>query len=87
MAKFLAAHTLPGYNEEKFIAMSKQMTPAIPEGFSWKLTYCAFDQDKYFCEWEAPSKEALEQAFKQNNMPFDAVYPVKQFDVSQAKFE
>ena len=87
MAKFIAAHTLPGYNEEKFIAMSKQTTPALPPGFSWKLTYCAFDHDKYFCEWEAPSKEALEEAFKQNNMPFDAVYPIKQFDVSKGAFE
>ncbi len=87
MAKFLAAHTLPGYNEEKFIAMFKQMSPVIPKGYSWKLTYCAFDQNKYFCEWEAPSKEALEQAFKQNKMPFDTVYPVKQFDASKGKFE
>jgi hypothetical protein len=87
MARFLAAHTLPGYNEEKFMAMSKQMETVIPKGLSWKLTYCAFDHNKYFCEWDAPSKEALEQSFKQNNFPFDAIYPVKQFNVSKKAFE
>jgi hypothetical protein len=87
MAKFMAVHTLPGYTEEKMAATAKQMVSNIPQGFSWKLTYCAFDQNKYFCEWDAPSKEALEQGFKQMKMPFDAVYPVKQFNVSKGSFE
>lgn len=87
MAKFIAVHTLPGYNEQKMAQMAKDMEGKIPQGMSWKLTYCAFDQNKYFCEWEAPSKEALEQGFKQNKLPFDAVYPVKQFNVASGNFE
>jgi hypothetical protein len=87
MAKFLATHTLPEYNESKFIDMAKQMEGKIPKGFTWKLTYCAFNENKYFCEWDAPGKEALEQAFKQNKFPFDAIYPVKQFNVSKKVFE
>lgn len=83
----MAVHTIPGYDEAKFKEMAKQSGSKIPQGYNWKLTYCAFGDSKFFCEWDAPSKEALEQAFKQNNMPFDAIYPVKQFNVSSGEYE
>ncbi len=86
MAKFIAVHTMPKpANEAEAIQQAKSM-PKLPPGFAWKQTYCDFDSHKFFCEWEAPSKQALEQAFKANKMPFDAIYPVKLFDVTKAKF-
>jgi len=69
-------------NEAQFMSMANDMIPKIPNGFAWKSTYCAFGDNKLICEWEAPGKEALEQAFKANNMPFDAVYAAKLFDVA-----
>ena len=83
MPRFIAVHTAP-FTEEQLKAGAKE---ALPAGVSWKLTYCDFDDNKFFCEWEAPNKETIEQGFKARNMPFDAVYPVRLFNVAKAEFE
>jgi hypothetical protein len=88
MPKFIAVHTLP-FSEEQFIAQSKDLVSKskFPKGFNWTLTQCAFGDHKFFCEWEAPSKESLEEQFKQIKMPYNAVYPVKTFNVLKGKLE
>ena len=88
MPKFIAAHTLP-FTEEQFMAQSKDLVSKHkpPKGYNWKLTQCAFGDHKFFCEWEAPNKEGLEAYFKEIKMPFDAVYPVKTFDVAKGKLQ
>ena len=83
MPRFIAVHTVP-FTEEQLKSAAKE-TP--PEGFSWKLTYCDFGDNKFFCEWEAPSKEALAQGFEAKKMPFDAIYPVTLFDVAKGEFK
>jgi hypothetical protein len=60
---------------------------SLPEGFSWKLTYCDFDDNKFFCEWGAPSKEALAEIFSSFHLPCDGIYPVKLFNVAKADFD
>jgi hypothetical protein len=83
MPRFIAVHTAH-FTEEQLKAVAKE---ALPAGISWKLTYCDFADGKFFCEWEAPNKEAVEQGFKARKLPFDAVYPVRLFNVAKAKFE
>lgn len=87
MSRFLAEHKLPYSTEAEVLAFAKEMTPKIPAGFSWKLTYCDFSTQKFICEWEAPSKEALGEAFKANGVPFDAIYPAKLFNAAKMAFE
>jgi hypothetical protein len=87
MPRFLAEHKMPYATEAEFLGFAKQMKPQIPKGFSWKLTYCDFSNHKFLCEWEAPSKEALAEAFKANNVPYEAIYPVKLFNAAKMKFE
>ena len=82
----MAVHTLP-MGEQEMMAMLKEMAPKIPAGFTWNQSWCDFDDQKHFCDWEAPSKEALEQAFQANNMPYDAVYPVRRLDVASMQME
>jgi hypothetical protein len=91
MAKFLAVHTLPISNEQQITDMGKNLVEAaakIPnfKGLNYKLTYCAFGDHKFFCEWDAPTKEALEQGFKAVNISFDAVYPVKIYEGATGKW-
>jgi len=86
MPRFIAVHTAP-FTEEQLKALTKLPPSQIPAGVSWKLTYCDFDDNKFFCDWEAPNKGAIEQIFKAQNLPFDAIYPVRIFNVAKAKLE
>ncbi len=59
----------------------------VPEGVRWVKSYCDFDDNKFFCEWEGPSKDALEQTFEAIRFPYDVIYPVKIFDVTTREIE
>jgi hypothetical protein len=84
MARFIAVHTMPMTEEQLFEAFKTIPTP--PKGISWKQSYIDFKDNKFFCEWEAASKEPIEEYFKAVKMPYDAVYPVKLFNVAKKKF-
>ncbi len=84
MARFMAVHTLP-VTEEQLMPVANDMIGKLTKGVVWKQTYCGFADHKFFCEWDVPNKEALEQYFKVINMPVEAIYPVKLFDVASRK--
>ena len=86
MPRFLVVHTAP-FTEEELVARAKSAPGYMPKGVSWKCSYCYFDGDKHFCEWEAPNKEAIERLFKKLDVPFDAIYPVKIFNAATASLE
>ena len=86
MSRFIAVHTA-SFTEEQYMAAVGTIESAFPAGVAWKLTYCDFADGKFFCEWEGPSKQAIEQVLKAMQMPFDAVYPVRIFDVATRKLE
>jgi hypothetical protein len=83
MPRFIAVHTIPGATEEQVTGLTKSK---LPKGLSWKQSYCDFKDGKFFCEWEAASKEPIEEFFKAEKVPFDAVYPVRLFNVAKKKF-
>ncbi len=85
MPRFMAVHTAP-LKEEQMSEIAKQISN-LPPGVSYNLTYCDFDDGKFFCDWEAPNKETIEQIFKSMNMPYDAVYPVRLFTTAKMGFE
>ncbi len=85
MPRFIVVHSMP-YNEEQIMATAKNMPGQLPPDVSWNLAYCAFDDNRFFCEWEAPSKDVVEQVFKSTPVPYDAVYPVRLLDVNKAEF-
>ena len=87
MPRFMAVHTLP-YTEAEFKErLMQEKQPQLPPGVSWNLTYCGFDNHKFFCDWEVPNKETLEQIFKAQEMPFDAIYPVRLLNVAKMELE
>ena len=87
MPRFIAVHTIPMTEEQWKERMMSREKPSFPPNVIWKLTYCDFADGKFFCEWEAPNKETLEQIFKGMEMPFDAVYPVRLFDFAKLELE
>jgi hypothetical protein len=89
MPRFIAVHTMP-MDEEKWDEFAKgafEKMSQLPPGVKYNLTYCGFADGKFFCDWEAPNKETVEQVFKNMEMPFDAIYPVKLFNVAKMGFE
>jgi len=87
MPRFIAVHTMPMTEEQWKERMMSGEKPAFPPDVAWKTTYCDFADGKFFCEWEAPNKEIIEQIFKAQNMPFDAIYPVRLFDFAKMTLE
>lgn len=83
MLTFLVVHTMPA-NEDQLKDLAK--TPR-PEGISWKITYCNFEENKFFCEWTANDAKELEALFKQYSVPFDVIYPVRKFDPDTLVFD
>ena len=76
MPRFIVVHSMP-YNEEQIMATAKNMPSQLPSDVSWNVTYYAFEDNKFFCEWEAPNKDAGEQVFRSTQLPYDAIYPVR----------
>jgi len=85
MPKFIVVHSVP-YNKEQILATAKNIPNQLPPDVSWNLTYCAFGDSRFFCEWEAPNKDAVEQVLKSTQIPYDAVYPVRLLDVNKGEF-
>ncbi len=87
MPRFIVAHSVP-FTEEVLVKYAKEEAPKFLEDkVTWLRTFCDFEGNKHFCEWEAPGKESLEAIFKRLSIPFDAIYRVKLFDVAKAKLE
>ena len=87
MPRFMVTHTMTN-SEEALVKAAKEDAPKFSEaGVTWVRTYCYFDGNKFFCEWVAPNKEAIEKIFKETNTPYDEVYSVRLFDVATVKFE
>ena len=87
MPRFIATHSIP-FTEEILIKYVREEAPKFPEsGAAWIRTYCDFEDNQHFCEWEATNKEAIEQIFQDLNIPVEWIYPVRIFDVATAKLE
>ena len=83
MSRFLVAHSVV-FSEEQMKELAKK---PLPEGITWMRTFCGFEDSKSFCEWQAPSREAIEQVLRQVDVSYDAIYPVRLFDVATASLE
>lgn len=85
MSRFIAVHTMP-MTEEQLMAMLQGMPP-LPAGIAWRKSYCNFSANRLFCEWEADNEAALTQVFKDGDIPFDEIHPVRLLDVEKRAFE
>jgi hypothetical protein len=86
MQRFIAVHTLPGFTEEQLVGLVKSHPP-FPQDVICRWTYMNFEEHKAFCDWVAPSKEAILAWFKETNMPYDALYPVRMVDWALREIE
>lgn len=85
MPRFLAVHAQT-FSDDQLKAFAANASQ-FPSDVAWKRSYCAATGDRTFCDWEAPSREAVEQVLKTNNVPFVTIYPVRRFDPAAGDFE
>jgi hypothetical protein len=83
MPRFFAVHPV-AFSEEQLQPLAKEQ---LPEGVTWNSTYCALAENKAYCHWEAPTKEAVEEILRKYEVPYEAVYPVRLFDPATGKLE
>jgi hypothetical protein len=85
--RFIAVHTFPFTVEQALKGFEDLAARPLPPGVSWMNTWCDFDGHRFFCEWDVPSREALAEAFRVNEVPFDAIHPVRHYDPATRTLE
>jgi hypothetical protein len=87
MPKFLTVRTVPPLTDEQMIASSRRsMAVGTEIGVKWIKSYYSAKDGKLYCEWEAPSVEAIYEHAKLINSPVDSVSVISdEFDPSMFK--
>lgn len=83
MRRYLAVHPV-AYDREELGQLAKLK---LPPGVTWRYTWCALIDGKTFCEWEAPSKEIVEDILRESGTPCDGVYEVEHYDVKSGDLD
>lgn len=83
MARFIAVHSV-AFTEEQLQPLAKE---PLPEGVTWHSTFCAYDDDRSYCHWEAPTKQAVLDILTKYEIPYEAVYQVRLFDPALGRLE
>jgi nucleotidyltransferase/DNA polymerase involved in DNA repair len=86
MPRFMVVHAAP-FTAEELMARAKAAPSYVPKDVSWKCSYCAFKDNRHFCEWEAPNEKVLRRVLDLTKTPFEKIYRVQRFDAVQAQFE
>jgi hypothetical protein len=87
MPKFLTTRTVPPLTDEQMIASSRRSVAVGTEiGVKWIKSYYSAADGKLYCEWEAPSVEAIYEHAKLMNSPIDSISIISdEFDPSMFK--
>ena len=87
MPIFLTVRSMPGLTQEQIEAGTKRaMVVGEGIGVKWVKSYYSAKDGKLYCEWEAPSVEAIYEHAKLLNRPLDSVSIVSdEFDPSMFK--
>ena len=95
MPRFIVVHTMT-LDEQSLKVLAKEALTVFAKEVqsagesskvAWRLSYCDFADNKFFCEWEARNRGELESVFQVMDMPYDAIYPVRLFNVAKGDFE
>ena len=86
MARFMVVHKAP-FTEEELMARAKAAPNFMPKGVSWKCSYCDFNANRHFCEWEAPDEKVLRRVLRLTQTPFETIHRVRRLDAISGQFE
>jgi hypothetical protein len=83
MPRYIAVHPVV-FSEEQLAALAKEQ---LPEGVTWNSTYSAFAENRSYCHWEAPTKEAVVEVLNKYEIPYEAIQEVRRFDPATGVME
>ncbi|HLE25366.1 MAG TPA: DUF4242 domain-containing protein [Thermodesulfobacteriota bacterium] len=74
MPKYLITRTVPPLKEEELAAAGKRSITVCEEmGIRWIKSYYSAKDGKFYCEYEAPSAEAIYEHGRRAQLPVDSV--------------
>ncbi|MGH7791314.1 MAG: DUF4242 domain-containing protein [Thermodesulfobacteriota bacterium] len=75
MPRFLIARTVPPLTEEQIATAAKLAITVAEEmgGIKWIKSYYSAKDGKFYCEYEAPSVEAIYEHARRAQLPVDTV--------------
>ena len=74
MPKFLITRTVPPLKEEELASAGKRSITVCEEmGIRWIKSYYSAKDGKFYCEYEAPSAEAIYEHGRRAQLPVDSV--------------
>jgi len=75
MPRYIGVHPV-AYTEEQLQPFGQ----LLPGSVIWNSTYVAVADNKTYCLWEAPTKEAMAEVFAKYEIPYEGIYEVRRFD-------
>ncbi len=87
MPRYIIERTVGSMTEEDLIAAGKRSNEVIDgmEGVVWIKSYVSEAEGKIYCEYDAPSQEAIMEHARQAGLPVDKISEVK-MEISPAMF-
>ena len=87
MPRYIIERTVGSLTEEELVAAGRKSNEVIDgmEGVVWIKSYVSEAEGKIYCEYDAPSQEAIMEHARQAGLPVDKISEVK-MEISPAMF-
>jgi hypothetical protein len=84
MPKYIVHRTVGNISEEEIEAASLRSIEALDQmpGVRWIRSYYSAEEGKIYCEYEAPSVEAVMEHARRAGIPFDGAEVVRELEPS-----
>jgi hypothetical protein len=83
MARFIAIHNSPPTaSQDQLLEGAKKVMASLEQGAEWLNSWWVPETEQLFCEWEAPSADAIQTSLEpvKNLFPIEALYEVQWID-------
>lgn len=87
MPRYIIERNIGSFTEAELEAASRKSIEVVDgmEGVVWIRSYASHSEGKVFCEYEAPSKEAVREHARRVGIPADNITEI-QLEVSPSMF-
>ena len=87
MPRYIIERNIGSFTEEEIEAVSRRSIEVVEEmeGVVWVRSYASHSEGKVYCEYEAPSKEAIREHARRVGVPADRISEI-QLELSPSMF-